>query len=237
MKLFLDMDDTLCNTYGIIVSLLKMRLMVLGREDLIQQLNIHLAKKDSTLNYVEPLKDLIYDDVLKDGSFMVKAQPSQLVNHHFFEMLKKAEAYHIDMFIISHRKPLMNALRNTEWWLKETDILPFIQDIILLDSKTHPNKVDYIKETFNTEEFILLDDNPLHDLETVHAPCNNLLVYNEYYTHPAYQRNVNTANPVPFLLKFIEEHGDPEWPGYGDDQDDEEDDDEQRDSSQDEFID
>lgn len=183
-----DMDDTLAQTSIYIRDLLFARWKLEKRDDLVEVYNRHTAH-EGQISITQPeIRQHIYE-ILSDPTFMLKVEPTRLFDRIFktkgmYKLIKNKR-----VVITTHRGFHDVGKEYTEQWLKDHKADKYIETVHCLNSTENPDKIQFLKKIYG-DDFILIDDNPLHDLTKEYWEDPRILIYNEYGDYPAY-RNQN----------------------------------------------
>lgn len=183
-----DMDDTLTQTSYWIAEQLYARWEKEGRDDLIKIHRDH-TQIEGQISLKHPEIYAHIYDLLGDPEFMLKLAPTRLFNKVFKEKTLYGLIKNKRVIVATHRGFHAEGKAFTEQWLTQHRAMEKIETVHCLDSKVHPNKVAYLTEHYGND-FLLIDDNPLHDLTAEHPENRRIIIYNEYGDYPAY-RNQN----------------------------------------------
>lgn len=168
----------------------------------------------STMLHPQWLKDITWNEIIKPGTYMLEADATALVYRD--RLLERVVDLRdnvlpvgaLDIVVCSHRGFHKLGLRFTETWLDDRNMLDSFDAIHMLDSKDHPNKVEFLKKEYPGAKILLLDDNPLHDFVTPHPKMDELVVVDVEHSLPGYMNQTKYQNPKQILdmvVKLLEE--------------------------------
>lgn len=201
-----DLDDTAVGTYDYIYPEIKRFFRKKGMtEELAYVEKMHAAGKTSMM-YRKDVSDIVFEEIIKPGHFMRDAEPSLLIQQGFFEAIEALKAHYsylIKNVICTHRGFKKDGLQLSREWLIKNEGLDLFDEIHSIKSKDHRNKVEFLKSTYPEYEILLLDDNPLGDIETVHPPMKELLVYDQINKFDGYVNQRKFTNIDDFIQQCI----------------------------------
>lgn len=187
-NIIFDMDDTLTQTSHYFAERIFKKAKQDGRDDMIEAYKNHI-KTGGQLSFKHPdIGQYIYAE-LGDPSYMLNVKPTRLFNQVFITKEMRELIHKKNVHIATHRGFQKHGEAYTRQWLCEHNADKYITDLHCLDSNDHPDKVAYLQAIYG-DDFILIDDNPLHDLKVEHPENKRVIIYNEYGDYPAY-RNQN----------------------------------------------
>lgn len=199
--LALDMDDTLCDTQNEVVSRLREILYDLGYfEQLKDVYNFsHLNKIEkthSTMLYPGELRTIINEEIIIPGEYIKTVKPTSLITDGgltatLFHLKNKID---LSVIIATHRPENPQSVKDTKKWLDDNNFSPFVNAMHFINSKIHSNKINYLKSLYPDYRILLLDDNPLGDLNTIHSHNHNVLVYEKLCIYPCYSQQSKFTN-------------------------------------------
>lgn len=190
---FFDMDDTFTNTDRYLKEAIR-NAIIKHEPQMLPLFELWLLDGKTMLQLPMKLKDYSYEYGLKDGGFMVNVEPSPLLADRsafisFLELLKEKG---ISCNIVTHRGWHPKGLIFTKEWIDRQGLSKYFDNIVILDSTTNPSKTDYLEQHY--QDFIILDDNPLHNLHIEHPKDDRLLIYTGIGNYEAYQHQTKVAN-------------------------------------------
>lgn len=193
-----DMDDTLCNTSKFITDALEFAYLYEDNTDKLNKLMHYRSKEISTFLYDKELRDDTWKYAISPLEFAFKAEPSKIVGRQFEIWLNEKRSQGIGVHICTHRgfMPDNKGTLYTEHWLGSRGIDYCFDNLFVIKSSEHPNKLSYLEEALGTKDFLLVDDNPLHDPEKEHPHDPRLIIYTGINKLPGYVNNLNTINPL-----------------------------------------
>lgn len=183
-----DMDDTLCLTGQFINDDLTVAAKQHGLNDVEQFIRTN-REHMSTMLYPPEIKKFVDKYVIGPGTYMLDAKPSGLMEAQILQKVAKWFKNHdVLQVVCSHRGFHEYGEIYTRQWLQGESVLQHIDDIHMLDGKTHPNKVDFLRAYYGEDvEIVLLDDNPLHDFNKEHEPVKEIMIYDRVHQFKGYQ--------------------------------------------------
>lgn len=193
-----DMDDTLCNTSKFITDALEFTYLLEDKKEKLAKLSAYRNANVSTFLYDKELRDDTWKYVISPMDFAFKASPSSIVDRNFEIWLNEKHDQGIGVHICTHRgfMPDNKGKVYTEHWLGSRGIHYCFDNLFVIKSSEHPNKLTYLEEALGTKDFLLVDDNPLHDPEKVHPHDPRLIIYTGINKLPGYVNNLNTTRPL-----------------------------------------
>lgn len=193
-----DMDDTLCNTSKFITDTLEFTYLFEEKSDKLDKLAQYRDKNVSTFLYDKELRDDTWKYAISPLDFAFKAAPSDIVNRQFEVWLNEKRSQGIGVHICTHRgfMPDDKGRLYTGHWLGCRGIDYCFDNLFVIKSSEHPNKLSYLEEALGTKDFLLIDDNPLHDPEELHPRDPRLIIYTGINKLPGYANNLNTTRPL-----------------------------------------
>lgn len=198
-----DMDDTLVNTNGYILNKLRNHLIKTKDTKYLEIVDETIKYGKSSLLFENELRDLVFKVCIEDGGFSLLASPSKLVNNDLLAFFKRATDIGKHIHICTHRGFLKNGKYNTDSWLHAYHLDGYITDVHVLNSAEHPDKTKFLSKHYG-DNYLLVDDNPLHNPGEHHQANRNLVVYTGINQLDAYAYNLRTDNPIDFLNKCLE---------------------------------
>lgn len=200
-----DMDDVLCNTSAYILERLKSIYKIKGELEKLACVISHEQASLSTFYFDKDIRDDIWNYVVADGRFALSAFPTPMVNRSFIDMLELAERKGIGRHICTHRGYMKDnkGLTYTEFWLNYYGVREYFDNIFVIRSAEHPDKLAFLDEALDTEDYRLVDDNPLHDIDKDHPQNDKLIIYDEINLLNGYRLNLHTNDPVSEIIKLI----------------------------------
>lgn len=194
--LAIDMDDTMTDTQEEVVLRLRRKLYDRADWDSLKWVyeSVNANRKDglhSTMLYPEHLRQIINKEIIREGSYVRTVKPTKLITDgqliKMLYRLKDVLAEDLTTIVATHRGVENGVKENTVDWLDRYDVSRHLDDVHFIHSGKHSNKIDFLKSLFPDHEILLLDDNPFGDLQTVHAPNESVLVYQELCKYEAYK--------------------------------------------------
>lgn len=183
-----DVDDTLTQTSPYFAERIMEKAKRDGKDDLIEAYQRHI-KVEGQLTFKHPDMGPYIHAELGDPSYMLNVKPTRLFDRLFKSKEMRGLIHKKNLSIATHRGFQEHGEKYTRQWLRERNTEKYFTDIHCLDSKEHPDKVAYLKTIYG-DDFVLIDDNPFHDLTKVYWEDKHIIIYNEYGNYPAY-RNQN----------------------------------------------
>lgn len=197
-----DMDDTLVDTYGFIYAFMLQFYTDRGMETELNYIMEMHKKGHSSLSWRKDESDDVFYQIIKKHTYMVDAKPTMLLSSDFISLCERLiEQYKDDIkFVIcTHRGFTKYGKPLTEEWLEDNKVDHIFKTVHALDRKEHANKVAFLKEQYPGSEIRLVDDNPMHDGETVHPYMPELVIYDKITALPGYSKQRKWTGNIPFL--------------------------------------
>lgn len=183
-----DMDDTLTRTGAYFNKHLKIHFKNNGMTDEFKWVEENETKL-STMQYPKEISDVINSELIESGKYMLHAEPTALAHRNIMRHIQDYCAKFpglIELVICSHRGFHQYGDLYTRQWLETAMIGHLFTDIHMLDSRHDPDKMVFLRQKYPNCEILLVDDNPLHDINTVHPHDEDLVVYNKEHQLPGY---------------------------------------------------
>lgn len=203
-----DMDDTLNNTHGFIYKTMLKFYTERGYKSKAQYIQSEWMKGTSSLDWKLDVRADIDEFCIKNHSYIYNAIETELLTSGFIDILRYLKELYDDHFkpvIITHRgaDPLIKEM--TGQWLSERELDFVFEEIHALDPKDHPNKIDYLKETYPGSQIRILDDNPLGRSKTgeVYQRHPELIIYDHISNLKEYENQVKYQG-APWILGTFE---------------------------------
>ena len=172
-----DMDDVVTDTNTLfideLISALKASTHPMAPyllHHLIIHDNIHTLAFQERLRKHAPemavvLDEIIKTDIMDKAEYMSNVQP----NHQIVAFIKNVlamsvESGRIRLGVTTHRGFHVEAKDRTQLWLREQGIEHLFCEFNVLDFRTIPNKLTYLRE-MHGDNFILIDDNPIAGIQ------------------------------------------------------------------------
>lgn len=196
-----DMDDVLCNTSEFILKQLFNHYRLNNDQVKLSKLGEYIVKNVSPFLFSEEFRDDIWNFAVKDGFFALYANPSPIFNNELLDFFESSSQNGIRLHICTHRG-YMEKDKGSDYtchWLKTLGIIEYFDNIFVIKSKDHPNKLTFLDEELGTENYRLVDDNPLHDVNKLHPKNEKLIIYNGINILPGYRENLVTEDPITVL--------------------------------------
>lgn len=214
----LDMDDVVTDTNTLMVNDLITILKDYDHpaaEYLLHHLIIHddlhtLAFQERLRKHAPELGTLL-DTVIKTaimdkGCYMTRVKPNYAVVDYIRTTLAKAvEGGRIELAVTTHRGFHVDATDLTKAWLREQKVEHLINDFNVLDYRTIPNKLIYLRERYG-DNFLLVDDNPIAGTELL-PHHKELVIYTNGRKHLSRYTNQAIVNNVAELHAHLIELG------------------------------
>lgn len=202
--LFFDMDDTLTNTneYLYRITLSHFNLTKQHREfDVLKE-----CRKNglTTLQLPSMLGEYIGKHFVGPGHFMLGVFPSPMLLgklDQFKDLVGVVRKQGGSVGVCTHRGLNDHAEAFTTSWLEDNGLLPYIDQLYVINPKQHPNKINFLKT--KSKKFKLVDDNPLHDLNTVHDHHPDILHYTGISRYDAYRKQYQVNEFSDIQKHFI----------------------------------
>ena len=124
----------------------------------------------------DAFRQLIWDVCMKDNTYMLEVELNtpivRYIKHDLAPRLDVLE--HVKLHICTHRGFTDVGENYTRQWLEKCHLNCF-ENVFALDSKVHPNKLDFLDQQFG-DDYILVDDNPIHT-DVVLPKNDKLIIY------------------------------------------------------------
>lgn len=181
--LIFDMDDTLVRTQTYITYELRKFFYENNKCDMWYEMKAHL-RKNGGLNLPEHIRKYVMEEVILKKKFMSEALPSRLFNYYFLVPGNLDRGRQVA--ICTHRAWAKDGHDLTAEWLDKQKPCIDVSAIHCLDPKKNPDKIEYLKKHYG-DDFLLVDDNPFGDVETVRGYDKNVVIYDEYGKYPSHK--------------------------------------------------
>lgn len=182
-----DMDDTLCLTGKFINDDMTKHAKRLGLTDVEQYIKVNRDHM-STMLYPPEIKQHVDKHVIGPGLYMLDAEPSELMETNIIERVhNRYKDRKVIQVVCSHRGFHQYGEIYTRQWMQEQNVVKYIDAFHMLDGKTHPNKIDFLRGHYSNAKIVLLDDNPLHDFNKEHEKVDGVVIYDWVHQFPGYK--------------------------------------------------
>lgn len=189
---FLDLDDTVNGTRNILVHLMKTIHNYDAPED------IYLTS-DNTDGYL--------GEILDSGEFMKHVNLNRGFPGLFGHLVR---TNNLTINICTHRGYHPKGEEYTHEFLNNLGILDFLDEIIILDPKKNPNKVEFIKSELKLvdDEFIIIDDKP--NFFSNESLCRNTILFDQFWNKDIipfskYHRISSLVEAIPVIDRFVKD--------------------------------
>lgn len=187
--IFFDMDDTAFDTHNFMLCYLMNFGIYPGTDTYITPENGH-----------EP-----FVEMLNDGRFMLEAN----MRDYFIQTVAMLVREGFSVGICTHRGYHAKGERYTRKALAKH--LSLFDHIHCLDSREHPNKIDYLNAVYGEGTWILVDDNPVTAVrdsftrvgESVSLPRNIMLFDKGWNMHVGHPHRISSFDRQHFLKNLI----------------------------------
>lgn len=187
--IFFDMDDTAFDTHNFMLCYLMNFGIYPGTDTYITPENGH-----------EP-----FVEMLNDGRFMLEAN----MRDYFIQTVAMLVREGFSVGICTHRGYHAKGERYTRKALAKH--LSLFDHIHCLDSREHPNKIDYLNSVYGEGTWILVDDNPVTAVrdsftrvgEAVTLPRNIMLFDKKWNMHVDHPHRISSFDRPHFLKNLI----------------------------------
>lgn len=207
--LLFDMDDTFTQTGNYFKDHLMAVANHLQDLGMVKELQSLEERNVSTMNYPPKLKKIIDDQFVMPGDYMLHSVPTELGSHRAIKMLENFLQQFkdvVELGICTHRGFHIHGEVFTRTWLQERMPESIVFDHIhCIDSKDHPNKIDYLREQHAGKHIVLVDDNPLgHQREDDHDHYPEILLYEKYNPLVGYG-NMKKVKGMADVISHVED--------------------------------
>lgn len=185
-----DMDNTICNTSESVINKTITAARVTERNDILEFITDE-SKNIPVCKYPKWVSEFIYENVIIKRDYMDIAKPTYLVDG-LVSLIEKIRVTNpeIKIIICTHRGDNIDAFMSTYNWLNSNGLIEYFDIIHSISHIRHPNKIDFLKRRYATENFLLVDDNPFGSTSTVREFCKNVVIFNEIDKHPSHLNQV-----------------------------------------------
>lgn len=206
--LAIDKDDCLCDTNSLINSELISIFTRSGDLATVAEIKA-LSLQISTFEYPEPLRDVIWNEIIKSGNFMRYAPPTDLATGSLWRMLRvlRNKTSRLKVVVCTHRGFHDQALELTEGWLSNHSLRHEFDGIHAIKSKDYPNKLKFLEETYPGHTIRLLDDNPFHDRGVIHPYDERVVIYDQINRFDSYSEQQSYRGPSALINMLANELG------------------------------
>lgn len=185
LHIYFDMDDTLCRTTDYQRLQIETLLIKENRIEDLEEFRFLCMTNKPKHKYPEKFSSL-FRQILEDKKFMSEVKPSVLF--HYFFLIPGNQPNNTTFNILTHRGEDEETLIRTKGWVYKYNPIPTIRKFHCISHEKHPNKLDYLFNLYPEGNFILVDDNPLFDIEKVYPKYPQLRIFNMYSDYSkAYQ--------------------------------------------------
>lgn len=196
-----DKDDTCCNTHVDLSERLISDFIQLGMREELEYVQEH-KDKISTKQFRKDIRDYTLKNIISNCGFMLTAGPTPMIMDKAFiptmVHLNTSLGRMFKLVICTHRGTSELVKRNTSLWLEAFKIIHLFDAVHCIDQPTYPNKLDFLRATYPGSKILLVDDDPLSEMEKELPFDPSLLIYEGVNSYPSY-KNQNKFTTVHAL--------------------------------------
>lgn len=204
-----DMDNTFCRTSESVLNSFRKHCMNVWEFPALE----YLRANENILpvcKFDKHIQKMIHDNVIIKRTYMDEAKPTELFGelNELVDLIVslKRRVPDLKTAIVTHRGDNIDAWRSTYNWLSTHKALDAIDTIHSIDSTRFPDKVAYLKHVYETDNFLLVDDNPFGSTSVVRERCKQVLIYNGVDSFESHQNQdiyCNRDDIVKRVLSMI----------------------------------
>ena len=179
-NVYWDMDDTLCRTTDWFRQKTKDYLIERNDFDGLREYQELIENDIPYLNYPQKFM-LINKELTLSKGYILEAKPTPLFS--YFWLFHGHQPEGVNFNVITHRGVDEDVETMTREWFSKQNPVAELGRLHCLNHVDHPSKIRYLEKLHPDRDFILIDDNPLFDIETVHKEHPCIRIYDQYSSY------------------------------------------------------